>query len=110
MRKLSTIDLRWVALKWQEIRDAQMLADTANIDWKRINAELNAYLDSSGETDIVQRDKIKGASLALKEALAVGDWHSRNAERHIADVQLFLKLHEMGIFTEMRERLYSDNS
>jgi hypothetical protein len=87
----------WIRKKWQEIRKAQTLADASNSDWKRVNAELNVYLDRSNIFDIVQRTKIKGESLALKDALAIGNWHSRNAERHISDIQLFLRLRELEI-------------
>lgn len=87
---------QWVSLKWQQIRAAQQKADVANNDWSRINAEINDLMDRQGITDIVQRAQIKGASLPMKDALATGEWHSRNAERHIHDVTLYLKLKESG--------------
>lgn len=105
MRELCITDLKWVAFKWKEIRNAQKEADAANAKWKRLNDEITEYLDAKGITDVVQVADIKNQSLALNDALGTGNWHSRNAERHIADVQLFLKLHETGLFTEMRERL-----
>jgi hypothetical protein len=91
-------EAEWVRLKWAQIREAQKAADKANGDWKRINDEINDLLDRRGDYDIVQRNKIKGDSIALKDALATGTWHSRNAERHIHDVQLFLSLKDIGIF------------
>lgn len=87
----------WIRGKWDAIRKAQRLADAANNDWQRINGEINRYLDDSGITDVIQRAKIKGESLALRDAFAIGNWHARNAERHIHDLQLFLKLKEMGL-------------
>lgn len=87
----------WLRLKWTEIRKAQTTADEANSKWQEVNGALNRWLDESGIIDVVQREKIKGESLALKGALDVGKWHSSNAQRHIADVQLFLQLKQMGI-------------
>jgi hypothetical protein len=95
--RLTDRERSWVEKKWAEIRTAQQLADRANQGWKRVSAEINSYMDRSEITDPVQRRKIKSESLALKEALEVGNWHSRNAERHIADVQLFLQLRELEI-------------
>lgn len=90
-------EVRWVRLKWHAIRTAQRKADEANNNWQRLNDEINAWMDRGGETDIVQRTKIKSESLPLKDALATGNWHSRNAERHIQDVQLFLQMKTMGL-------------
>lgn len=87
----------WLSAKWREIRTAQTTADGSNSTWKQINAALNVWLDESGIKDVVQRQKIKGESLALKDALDVGKWHSANATRHIADVQLFLQMKQMGL-------------
>ena len=95
--RLEEPERRWVRLKWEAIRKAQQTADKANNDWQRISGELNQYLDESGIVDIVQRTKIKSESLPLKEALEVGNWHCRNAERHIHDLQLFLKIRELGV-------------
>lgn len=88
---------RWIKLKWAEIRSAQQLADKANANWKRVNDEVNDWLDRTGEHDVVQRNRIKGESLALKDALSVGNWHSRNAERHMQDLLTYLKLKEMEL-------------
>lgn len=88
---------RWIDLKWAKIRRSQMLADKANNEWTEINTAINRWMDESGIIDIVQRTKVKGASLPLKDALAVGTWHSAEASRHIADLQLFLKLKELGV-------------
>lgn len=95
--RLDPAERRWVKLKWAEIRAAQQKADAANNDWKRISGEINQYLNDSGITDIVQRVRIKSESLPLKEALAVGDWHSRNAERHLLDLQVFLQARALGV-------------
>lgn len=90
-------DRRWIARKWERIRKSQQMADQANKTWNELNGAINRWLDESGEVDIVQRAKIKGASLPLKDALAVGAWHSNEAMRHIADLQLFLKMKELGV-------------
>lgn len=87
----------WVRRKWQLIRQSQQKADAANAKWEKLTDEINSYLDRKGEADIVQRDRIKSESLALRDALESGGWHSRNAERHIHDVQLFLKIKELGV-------------
>jgi hypothetical protein len=94
---LTDSERRWIRRKWQLIRESQMLADRANNKWNQINDEINAYLELKGEKDIVQRAKIKRESIALKDALATGEWHSRNAERHIHDVNLFINLRKEGI-------------
>jgi hypothetical protein len=96
-KAFSQDERRWVQMKWGQIRTAQRLADVASNKWKRVNDEINDYLDRKGEFDIVQRAKVKSESLALKDALATGNWHSRNAERHIHDVDLFLKLKGVGL-------------
>lgn len=94
---LTEQERRWIKAKWEKIRTAQQKADAANNDWLALNESIKSYLDSSGITDIVQRTKIMGESIPLKDALATGNWHSRNAERHIHDVNLFLKMKEMGL-------------
>lgn len=88
---------KWVHSKWGMIRQSQMIADEANNRWKRINSELNDYLNRSGVEDIKQRTKIKGESIALKDALETGKWHSANAQRHIDDMMLFLKMKELEL-------------
>lgn len=103
---LTEIEERWVSKKWQEIRRAQQRADVANRDWNRINDAINdkhaaedARRTERGDpllTDLMKA-QAKGASLPLKDALETGNWHSRNAERHIHDLQLFLQMKEMGL-------------
>lgn len=88
---------RWVALKWKRIREAQQTADASNNEWNRLNDEINDHMDRHGVTEVVQRAKVKGESLALKDALERGKWHAANAQRHIDDLMLFLKLKEMGL-------------
>jgi hypothetical protein len=99
-------EVQWVLKKWSEIRQAQRMADKANNDWKTINAAINdkhvredmrrAEQGQFPLTDLMKA-QAKEASLPLKDALSTGSWHSRNAERHIADVNLFLKMKEMGL-------------
>jgi hypothetical protein len=87
----------WIDQKWRHIRISQAKADKAGNDWNRLNAEINDLMDRSGETDIVQRTKIKSASLPLKDALDTGKWHAAESQRHIDDLTLFLKLRELEI-------------
>ena len=99
-------DLDWVMAKWLLIREGQQKADKANRDWERINASImstvhftNIRRAKSGRepmSDLMIAETLS-ASLPLQDALSTGDWHSRNAERHIADVNLFLRLKELGI-------------
>lgn len=88
---------KWVQAKWAAIRKAQQKADEANNNWSQVNDGINEWLTGMQITDPVQRAKIKGESLELKDALSTGSWHARNAERHIHDLQLYLKLIEMGL-------------
>jgi hypothetical protein len=103
---LTESEIRWLKRKWDNIRQSQMAADAANNEWNQINDAINekhaaedARRAERGDlplTDLMKAEA-KGASLALSDALGAGNWHSRNAERHIADVQLFLKLKELDI-------------
>lgn len=94
---MSPDEKAWVHAKWAAIRKAQQKADQSNNDWASLNDSLNEYLTGMQITDPVQRAKIKGENLGLKDALSTGGWHARNAERHIHDLQLFLKMKEMGL-------------
>ncbi len=103
---LTEAEVRWVRRKWDKIRASQMEADKANTEWQEINASINRKHEAedfqrakNGRpllTDLMKAEA-KDASLPLKDALATGNWHSRNAERHIHDVTLFLRLKELGI-------------
>ena len=103
---LTESEIRWVRRKWDLIRASQMAADKANQEWNTINdgfkekfAADDARREERGQfplTDLMKA-QAKEASLPLKDALATGNWHSRNAERHIHDVTLFLRLKELGI-------------
>lgn len=94
---LSENELRFVAAKWRKIRESQQTADQANNDWKRIGAEIRDYLDRSGIHEMLARAKVMQESLALADALEVGDLHARTAQRHIDDLRLFLVLKEHGL-------------
>lgn len=87
----------WVQSKWAKIRESQRKADKADREWNRMNEAFNDWLDAQSIADPLQRATRKSENLALKDALAVGNWHARNAERHIHDLQLFLKMKEMGL-------------
>lgn len=98
---LHETDREWINRKWRLIRDSQRRADQANIQWNRINDAINDKHRRESErraergefplTDLMKLQD-KSASIPLKDAYDTGIWHSRNAERHIHDVQLFLQL------------------
>lgn len=94
---MSPDERAWVQAKWAAIRKAQQAADKANNEWAEQNDALNEWLTRMQVTDPLQRAQRKGENLLLKDALATGSWHARNAERHIHDLQLFLKLKEMSL-------------
>jgi hypothetical protein len=87
----------WVAAKWDLVRRSQMAADKATNDWHRIGDEIDDYMCRAGITDVVQRDRVKGESLSLRDALETGKWHAANAQRHIDDVLLYLRLKELKL-------------
>lgn len=103
---LTTTERQWINRKWELIRESQRKADIANNTWNKINDEINdlhkredrrrAERGDFPLTDLMKA-QAKSASLPLQDALSTGNWHSRNAERHIQDVMLFLKLRELGI-------------
>lgn len=106
MIELSTMEREWVNKKWALIRESQRKADAANATWNRINDEINDKHARESQRRIDRGDfpltdlmkaQAKKASLPLQDALDTGNWHSRNAERHIHDLDLFLKLKELGI-------------
>lgn len=103
---LSAEEIRWVRRKWATIRASQTAADKANSEWQDLNAAIKIKHEAedlhrrrSGRPEMtdLMKAQAKDASLPLKDALATGNWHSRNAERHIHDVTLFLRLKELGI-------------
>jgi hypothetical protein len=87
----------WAVKKWARIRESQRKADEAGNDWTRLNDELNTYLDRSSVTDLVQRARIKSESIRLQDALGTHAWHRDEAQRHIADLDLFLRMKELGV-------------
>lgn len=95
--RLTADEQAWVKAKWDKVRRSQRKADLAGNEWTELNQAVNEYLDRKGIEDVVQRAKIKGENLALKDALAVGNWHSAEASRHILDLNLFLRLRELEI-------------
>lgn len=95
--KLQSEEQEWLRKKWRNIRESQQKADRSSREWSRLNEAMNEYLDQSGITDIVQRDKVKGQNLSMKGALATHAWHAAEAQRHIDDVNLFLRMKELGV-------------
>jgi len=53
--------------------------------WNRLNEEMNEYLRGSYIDDPLQKDKIKGVNLALRDALASGGWW-RDKATYLANV------------------------
>ena len=106
MKPLSENEKKWVRSKWGLIRESQQAADAANNEWTRINELINRRHFATDTqrmragreplSDLMKAED-KSSSLPLNDALATGTWHSRNAERHIHDVQLFLKLKELDL-------------
>lgn len=92
------VERQWVDAKWQLIRDAQHKADQAVAKWRRLSDEINSYLDRSGVQDVVQRAKIRNENLALTDAFGASTWFRKEAEVHIADLDMFLKLKKMGVY------------
>ena len=76
---------------------SQQKADVAANAWSELNDALKVWMLRSGETDPVQVAKIKGLNLELKDALSTHQWHSMEASRHAADLQLYLKMKELGL-------------
>ena len=92
--RLSPDDRRWIEVKWKKIRASQQRADVAGNEWNELNSALNHHYRNEDE---VQKAKLKGANLALKDALETGKWHAAESQRHIDDLNLFLRLRELEI-------------
>lgn len=90
-------DREWIRLKWETIRKSMQEADQAGNKWRRISAEINEYMTRKGIMDPVQRAKVKGESLALKDAYEVGQFHRNEARTHMEDLNTYLRLREMGL-------------
>lgn len=95
--KLTPDEQTWLRKKWANIRESQQRADRSSREWNKLNDEMNDYLRRSGITDMVQKDKIKSQNLSMKGALATHAWHAGEAQRHIDDVNLFLRMKELGV-------------
>lgn len=80
MPRLSNDHRKYIGDLWKAMRASVQQAREQDRRWNRINDELNDLLDRKGDTDIVQREKIKGDSLALKNAYAAGQWHQGTAQ------------------------------
>lgn len=90
-------DRKWIARKWALVREYMQRADQEVNKWDRISGEINIYLDSHQITDSLQRARIRGESMALSDAFAAGNWFRSVAQAHMADVNLYLKMKEMGL-------------
>lgn len=74
-----------------------MTADQCNNKWRKLSDEVNDYMDRKGLTDPVQRVKVKGENLELADLFANGKWWRQEAQAHTDDLNLFLRLKEMGL-------------
>lgn len=97
MITLTDMERRWLDAKWAKIRASQEKADAAGNQWTELNEAVKDWLKRSRISDPVQVAKIKGLNLELKDALSTHAWHAMEASRHIADLQLFLKMKELGL-------------
>jgi hypothetical protein len=95
--RLSPEEVKWIQLKWEKIRKSQQIADEASNRWNRLNGEINRWMDDTGIIDIVQRTSTKSKSLPLRDALETGKWHAAESQRHIDDLNLFLRLKELEV-------------
>jgi len=95
--ELAEGDQEWLRAKWGMIRKYQTEADAAVNRWRRLSDEINNYLDRKCITDVVERARYRSDSLALQDALETGKWLRGEATAHIADVNLYLKLKELGL-------------
>lgn len=96
----------WLRKKWSKIRSSQQKADAASNEWNAINdavkrkfAAEDRRREERGEfplTDLMKA-QAKSASLPLKDALATHKWHAEESQRHIDDVNLFLRMKELGV-------------
>lgn len=103
---LSYNERQWIRSKWEKIRKSQRMADQSNSDWHRINDQINEKHASESKrraergdfplTDLLKA-QAKSDSIALRDALEVGKWHSAESQRHIDDLSLFLRMKELGI-------------
>lgn len=77
----------------------EAVKETQRLDarWNKVNDELNDLLDRRGTTDIVQRTKIKGESLALRDALEGGKWWRDKATYLAAVIQAEMVMREAGL-------------
>lgn len=74
MPKLDADQRQHLSSLWTDLREANHEVRKADKRWNKINDEINNYLERERITDLVQREKIKSASLALADALGTGSW------------------------------------
>jgi hypothetical protein len=90
-------EIKWVRRKWSIIREYHQKADQASAAYRRISDEINDYMDRGGTTDIVARARIRGESIPLADANGDGQWFRAEAQAHTDDLNLFIKLKEVGL-------------
>jgi hypothetical protein len=69
----------YIRILLKDLRAANRVVYKQDQRWKRLNYEMKSYLDRSGITDIHQRNKIAGESIALADALNTGKWWREKA-------------------------------
>jgi hypothetical protein len=95
--RLDQTEREWVTAKWRLIRESQQQADEASNRWEQLAAEVDDYMDRSGLADPLARARVREENLALAEFFAAGRWFGQVAQRHIDDMDLFLRMKELGL-------------
>lgn len=95
-QRMADIDRRWLMKKWKLVREAQQNADEASREWNRMNDAFKARCEGSGITDAVDIAYRKQINLELKEHMSKWDWWSREAQRHMQDIQTFKTMKDLG--------------
>lgn len=81
------------SLMHEAVRETQRL----DAKWNRLNDEINSYLNRQGETDLVQRAKIKSESLPLQDALQAGKWWREKATYLATVLQAEMAMRREGL-------------
>lgn len=104
--RLAPEDRAWLQKRWDRIRQSAQRADRADDLWNDLNDAFNEKIRAENlrrrargmaphsDLSVVQQ---KENWLPLKDALETGRWHAANAQRHIDDVALFLRLKELEL-------------
>lgn len=81
----------------QLMREAVVVTQRHDAKWNKINDEINAKLDAEEVFDIVQRNKIKAASIPLADELGGGNWWRAKAVYLASVIQAEVAMKEAGL-------------